>query len=131
MMMEVLYILSSICTVIQFVHWLYGQLKRSNAVLEDRVCAGRSAAPVAARLQRDVKIGSGCILGAVREGVALGVKAADVLVPALSDDAAVLDNDAADHGVGVYMTRAACGERQSTAHIVFFLIRHQNHLGEK
>lgn len=61
--------------------------------------------PVAARLQRDVKIGSGCILGAVREGVALGVKAADVLVPALSDDAAVLDDDAADHGVGVYMTR--------------------------
>ena len=77
------------------------------------------------------QIGSGCILGAVREGVALGVKAADVLVPALSDDAAVLDDDAADHGVGVYMTRAACGERQSTAHIVFFLIRHQNHLGEK
>lgn len=103
----------------------------ADAVLDDRVCAGRGAAPVAARLQRDVKIGSGCILGAVREGVALGVKAADVLVPALSDDAAVLDNDAADHGVGVYMTRAACGERQSTAHIVFFLIRHQNHLGEK
>ena len=86
---------------------------------------------MAARLQCDVKIGSGCILGAVREGVALGVKAADLLVPALSDDAAVLDDDAADHGVGVYMTRAACGERQSTAHIVFFLIRHQNHLGEK
>ena len=39
---------------------------------------------MAARLQRDVKIGSGCILGAVREGVALGVKAADVLVPAVS-----------------------------------------------
>ena len=73
----------------------------ADAVLDDRVRAGRGAAPVAARLQCDVKIGSGCILGAVREGVALGVKAADVLVPAFTDDFSVLDDDAADHRIRI------------------------------
>lgn len=97
----------------------------ADTVLDDGIRAGRRAPPVTARLKRDVKVGSGCIFRAVREGVALGVQAADVLVPALADDASVLHDDAADHRIGVGMSRAARGKLERPVHEIFFLILHE------
>ena len=54
----------------------------ADLVLDDCVCARRRASPVAARLERDVKVCARAVLGAVRECIALGMQAADVLVPA-------------------------------------------------
>ena len=74
-----------------------------DARLDQRVGARRLAALVGARLQGHVGGRSGRIvaaLGAVRERGALGVKAAQLGVPALADRLAVAGDDASDHGIG-------------------------------
>ena len=97
----------------------------ADLVLDDCVCARRRASPVAARLERDVQVCACAVLGAVRERVALGMQAADVLVPAFTDDFSVLDDDAADHRIRIDVTGSALGQRQRLTHIFLFLLLHR------
>ncbi len=97
----------------------------ANLVLDDRIRARRRASPVAARLKRDVQVGACAVLSAVRERVALGMQAADVLVPAFTDDFTVLDDHAADHRIRIDVTGSALGQRQRPTHIFLFLLLHK------
>ena len=65
------------------------------------------------------------VLGAVRECIALGMQAADVLVPAFTDDFSVLDDDAANHRIRIDVTGSALGQRQRLTHIFLFLLLHR------
>ena len=102
----------------------------ADPALDDGVRAGRRAAPVAARLERDVEVRARRVLRTVFQRVALRVQAAAVLVPALADHAAVPDDHAADHRVGADAARAARGQRQRPAHVFLIFFLQINHLGK-
>ena len=98
-----------------------------NFVFENRIGARRGASPVAAWLQRHINGSAGAVFRAVFECVALCVQTANVLVPALADDAVVLDDDRADHRVGRDVSGAALGKLQRMAHIVQVALRDFRH----
>ena len=81
-----------------------------DAGLDQRVGAGRLAAVVAARLERDVGRRAPRRLAAGGERVALGVRLAAALVPPLAQHAAVARDDAADDGIRARAAAAALGQ---------------------
>ena len=64
--------------------------------------AGGGLALVAAGLESYVHTRAGWGLGAIVQGDDLGVWGAEVVVMASGDDAAIADDDGADHGIGLY-----------------------------
>ena len=85
---------------------------------------------MAARLKRDVQIRACRVLCAVFQRVALSVQTAAVFVPALANDASVLDDDAADHGVGTDMSCTALCQLECASHISFRLVLQPDHLAK-
>ena len=77
---------------------------------------------MAAGFERDIEVRSGGVLLTVEERIAFGVVLADFLVVPFADDAAVFDDDAADHRVRAHVPFPALCQFQRPAHI--FLVRH-------
>ena len=98
-------------------------------MLQNRLSAGRGASPVTARLQGDINRRALGRFGQACERIALRVQTADLLVPALTDDAPVLDDNRADHRIRRNVSGSAHRELQRTAHIL--LICHGNHLQKR
>ena len=90
----------------------------ADAFFKDRVRAGGRASPVAAWLESNVQVRARRIFHAVFQRVALGMQAAALFVPALTDYAAVFDDHTADHWVGADVSCAARGQFERPAHIV-------------
>ncbi len=76
-------------------------------MLQDRFRTGRRAPIVAAGFQRDVQRRAARAFGAGFQGVAFGMQAAALLVPALADHAPALHQHRADERVWVDMTGPA------------------------
>lgn len=88
---------------------------------DESIGAGGLLAEVAAGLECDVN-GSAAGLGAGGgECVGFCVGFAVAAVVALADDAAIFDDDSADHWVGFNPALAAAGERECAAHETFIL----------
>jgi hypothetical protein len=85
----------------------HGGHDTTDASGQDGIGAGRRFAVVTARLQGDIKRGTpGGLTGGV-ERMNLGVRSTVTLVPALADAGIPLDDDGADHGVGLDCTAPA------------------------
>jgi hypothetical protein len=94
-----------------------GDNDAGDAGRDQRIGARRRAAPVAARLQRD--IGRRPARRSTRhgQGGGFGMRAAAGSGEAAADHQAVTDDDAADRGVGPGVAKAAPGERQGGPHV--------------
>ena len=89
------------------------------AVLYNRLCAGRRLSVMTAGLQRHIDRRSLRIiasLSAVSQRVPFRVKAAAVLMPAFSDQLSVFYDDSAHHGIRTHMTGASAGQLQRQPH---------------
>ena len=89
----------------------------ADAGCQDRIHAGRLLSVVAAGLQRHIHGGSGGVGGAGCQRVALRMGFAVPLMPALSDNCAVLYDHGAHHGIGRRPTPALFRQRQGQTHI--------------
>ena len=89
----------------------------ADAGCQDRIHAGRLLSVVAARLQRHIHGGSGRVGGAGRQRVPLRVGFTVPLMPALSDNCAVLYDHGAHHGIGRRPAPALFRQRQGQTHI--------------
>ena len=89
----------------------------ADAGCQDRIHAGRLLSVVAARLQRHIHGGSGGVGGAGCQRVPLRVGFTVPLMPALSDNCAVLYDHGAHHGIGRRPTPALFRQRQGQTHI--------------
>ena len=92
--------------------------------LEDGFGAGRGLAVVAAGLQGDVqgrpgRVGPGRASG--RDGLDLGVRAAETAMVAFAQDLPVADDDRADHGIGLDGPAAQGGQLQRPGHELLML----------
>lgn len=78
-------------------------------------------AVVTARLQGHIQGGASGILGTGGQGVSLCVGLTAALVPALADDAAVLDDHSPHHGIGRRPATAPLGQLQRQMHELLVL----------
>ena len=88
----------------------------ADAGCQDRIHAGRLLSVVTARLQRHIHGGSGGVGGAGCQRVALRMGLPVPLVPALSDNCAVLYDHGAHHGIGRRPALSPLRQRQGQTH---------------
>jgi len=97
---------------------LHGGDDPDDAGLEDTFDAGAGAPLMAAGFEGHIEGGLFGLIAGLLDGVDLGMRPAQFLMPAFADDAAILDQQSADHRIGTDQAASLCRQFKGAGHIV-------------